>query len=356
MNLPGNLRRILLVRTDNLGDVVLLGPAAEAVRRSYPDARITLLASQGGAAAAPLLRGVDDVIAHRAVWQELEAGRESAAAELALIDEIRARGLDAAIVFTSFSQSGLPAAMLCYLAGIPVRAGYAERFAGRVLTHAVLPPAGVRHEAERNLDLVRGLGCASAPVSLSISVPEAAQWAADRALESLRIAPSFVLIAPGASAPARRYPAERFREVAARLADGGRHVLVTGSDRERALLEAVVGDHDDPRICGIVPADPAMLAGLVRRAGAVVTNNSLTMHLADASGVPCVVLYAGTDLPQHWAPRRVPHRLLNRPTACSPCWGIHCARSLECLDVAPAEVVSALDTLLAASPPYAVPA
>ncbi|MGE0227725.1 MAG: glycosyltransferase family 9 protein [Dehalococcoidia bacterium] len=142
-----DLARILLVRLDNLGDVVLLAPAVAAVRSRYPRARLTLLASPGGAGAAPLLPGIDEVIAHRPVWQELTPGRESAPPEHALIEDLRARQFDAAVVFTSFAQSALPAAFVCFLAGIPLRAGYGDRFAGRVLTDEVVPPSAPLHEA-----------------------------------------------------------------------------------------------------------------------------------------------------------------------------------------------------------------
>jgi len=64
-------RNILAVRQDNLGDVVMLGPALRAVKRTLPHARLTLLASPGGAAAAPLLPWLDDVIGWGPLWGEL---------------------------------------------------------------------------------------------------------------------------------------------------------------------------------------------------------------------------------------------------------------------------------------------
>lgn len=350
MTWPGDLRRVLLVRLDNLGDVVLLAPAVAALRRHCPQARLTLLASPGGAGAAPLLPAIDEVITHRPVWQELTPGRESPASELALIEELRARDFDAAVVFTSFAQSALPPAFACFLAGIPRRAGYAGPFAGRVLTDPVPPPAAPLHEAERNLNLVRALGIARPTSAHAIEVTAAAQAAADSALECLRVPSPFVLIAPGASAPARRYPAERYAEVARLAAGAGLHVLVTGSDRERDLLESVVDGAGHPEVCGIVPADVPMFAGLVRRASAVVANNSLAMHLADAFRVPAVVLYSGTDLEAHWRPRATVARVLNRPVDCAPCHGIDCPRALDCLDIPPSEVVAALTDLVNAAP------
>ena len=80
-------RRILLVRLDNIGDVVLLSPAIAAIRQACPDAELTLLASPAGALAAPLLPAIDHVIEHRASWQQLDPGAVEASTERALIEQ-----------------------------------------------------------------------------------------------------------------------------------------------------------------------------------------------------------------------------------------------------------------------------
>src|SRR5690606_1815050 len=133
--------RILVVRLDNLGDMVMLGPSLRTLKKALPHASLTLLASPNGSQVAPLLPWVDEVIVHRASWQELNGAgapaREADATpggllatdpcrlphsvvrELALADKLRARRFDAACIFTSFTQSPWPPAYLCYLAGIP---------------------------------------------------------------------------------------------------------------------------------------------------------------------------------------------------------------------------------------------
>ncbi|HZU03438.1 MAG TPA: hypothetical protein VFA10_27475, partial [Ktedonobacteraceae bacterium] len=64
-------RNILAVRLDNIGDVIMLGPALRAVKETSPQARLTLLASPGGATAAPLLPWIDDVMVWRPIWQDV---------------------------------------------------------------------------------------------------------------------------------------------------------------------------------------------------------------------------------------------------------------------------------------------
>ena len=117
-------RRILAVRLDNLGDVLLTTPAIRAVKAALPEATIHLLTSPVGAQAGRLNPDIADVIVHEAPWvdpwQQLPhcPGRERA-----LIGRLQDERFDAAIIFTSFRQSSLPAAYLCYLAGIPLRLG-----------------------------------------------------------------------------------------------------------------------------------------------------------------------------------------------------------------------------------------
>jgi ADP-heptose:LPS heptosyltransferase len=83
-----------------------------------------------------------------------------------------------------------------------------------------------------------------------------------------------------------------------------------------------------------VPALAAALAG----ARVVVCNNSGGAHLADAVGVPAVVLFAGTEQPEQFRPRAVPAAVLTVPTPCAPCRQLRCPYGLECLDLAPERV------------------
>src|SRR6266566_3457052 len=110
-------RNVLAIRLDNIGDVIMLGPALRAVKETSPQAHLTLLASPGGATAAPLLPWVDDVIAWRAIWQDI-GGHTSfdPAHEWKLSSLLSRRGFDGALIFTSFSQTPHVPGYVCYLA------------------------------------------------------------------------------------------------------------------------------------------------------------------------------------------------------------------------------------------------
>lgn len=348
-------RRVLAVRLDNIGDVVMLGPALRTLRRYLPDAHVTLLASNGGSQAAPLLPWVDAVMVERVVWQDASNRLPvDPARELALVARIAEGRFDAALIFTSYSQTPWPAAYACYLAGVPLRAGQAADFGGSLLTTIVpsLPPEA--HQADRNLHVVEGLGFPAADRHLEVRVPAPAGASADGLLTGLGLAAGepFVALAPGASCAARRYPAARYADVAARLADAGFPVVVLGSAGEAALAEEILRANRGRPVWSLLGrTDVAELAAVLQRAAVVVANDSGPMHLADAVGGPLVVLFSGTDLESQWAPRRSRSRLLRRPTGCAPCHRFDCPFDLACLDIPPDEVVGHVVTLLQQTSP-----
>ena len=152
------VRRVVAMRLDNIGDVIMTGPALRAVRDTLPHAHLTLLASPSGQAAARLLPGIDQVLPWRSVWQDLGHLAFDPAREFGFIQILQALRFDAAIIFTSFSQTPHVAAYACYLAGIPLRLGEPKDFGGSVLTDTPPSPSPFEtHQAERNLRLVEAV-------------------------------------------------------------------------------------------------------------------------------------------------------------------------------------------------------
>src|SRR5579859_2794879 len=206
-------RNILAIRMDNTGDVLMLGPALRAVKETLPEARLTLLASPAGASAAPLLPWLDDVIVWRATWQDV-GGRIpfDPNRELQLIDLLSERNFDAALIFTSFSQTPHVPGYVCYLAGIPLRAGASKEFGGNTLTTELRDAPDELHQVERNLQLVEYLGFVARDRQLTVAIPEAVRKNVPALLvrTGMNSNDPFIILHPGASAKARRYPVERF--------------------------------------------------------------------------------------------------------------------------------------------------
>lgn len=347
-------RKLLCVRLDALGDVLMCTPALRALRQAQPGRRLTLLTSPGGAAAAPFIDELDGVIAYQAPWMKGSAAHGPAAGA-ACVDALAAGAFDGAVIFTSYSQSALPAAMLCQWAAIPLRAAHCRENPYQLLTDWVADPepaAMLRHEVRRQLDLVAAIGSAGADGPLSFRLREADLDAVRDCLGGIGIRPGqrWILLHPGASAPSRRYPAGRWIEVIRELHRRGAGPLVmTGSADELALVEQIRAG------CGVPVQslggrlDLGQLGAAIRLAAVVVSNNTGPAHMAAAIGTPLVDLYALTN-PQH-TPWRVEHRLLFHDVACRFCYKSECPQGHHaCLaKIAPDEVADAVCALLASS-------
>src|SRR4051812_3983109 len=144
-------RQVLAVRLDDTSDVLMTSPALAAIRDSLPGARLTLLASPRGTALAPHLPMVDEAIEHVAAWLDPAGGDEEEVGrtERELVEILQCRRFDAAVIFTPSGQSALPAAMLCRLAGIPLRLAHCRDDPGALLSDWVRDSdgaaSGTRH-------------------------------------------------------------------------------------------------------------------------------------------------------------------------------------------------------------------
>ena len=339
-------QRILAVRLDNIGDVIMLGPALRAVKRAVPEAEITLLASRAGASVAPLVPHLDDVVTFRPLWQDISGTMSTdLQPERALAADLAARRFDAALIFTSFAQSPYPPARVCVEAGIPVRVGQSKEFGGGYLTTWLRALPDDAHQVDRNLYLVRSLGVPDAGTHMELRVPKDLAEATDHLLADAGIGPDapFALLAPGASCDARSYGVEQFAAVAHRLAEhSGLRVVLVGSPKEVAMCEAVRSAAGTQNVINLAEAsDVPTLAALTKRAAVVLGNNSAPAHIADALGTPVLLTYSGTDLESQWAPRHAPARLLRREADCSPCYRFTCDIGKPCLAISPEEVARA---------------
>ena len=352
--------RVLCVRLDAMGDVVMTTPAVRALKSARPDRHLALLTSSAGAEIAALLPEVDEVIAYDPPWMKATEPRTDPTPDAAVIARLAGGRFDAAAIFTVHSQPSLPAALLCHLAGIPRRLAHSRDKPYGLLTEWVPDPerdAPRRHEARRQLDLVRAVGIEAGDERLSVRVPADASRRVRGLLEALAIAPRrpWLLVHPGASAPSRRYPGERWAETVRLLSSATDWpVVFTGGTNERSFVSAIVrAAGTGVSLAGELSV--AELAALVALAPLLLTNNTGPAHLAAAVGTPVVDVYAQTNA-QH-APWRVPNRVVYADV---PCRG--CARSVcpmghhRCLVDVPARAVAEAALDLAAETGLLAPA
>jgi ADP-heptose:LPS heptosyltransferase len=334
-----SIHNLLVMRLDNIGDVIMTSPALQALRQNLPNAKITLMASPSGASAASLLPWIDEVLSWRVVWQDLGKLAFDPAQEWELVEALKAHQFDAAMIFTSFSQSPHPAGFICALAGIPLRLGESKEQDGYSLTHCLPAAPDHIHQTERNLHLIESVGFKVSDRHLSLSIPSEVHTAVSKLVSFQSF---YLLLNPWTSCPARNYASDRFAQAARQLSDQtGWKVVVTGVEKDRERSQALLADLGSRAIDLIGKTNLAELAALVEGASLVLTNNTSVMHIADATQTPMIVLFAGTEHISQWFPRHSQSRLLNRSTVCSPCYAMTCAHQMQCLDIEPEEIVRA---------------
>ena len=346
---------ILLVRLDNLGDVLLMTPAFHAVKESLPQVRLSLLTSPVGAQIGRLDPDIDEVIVYEAPWIDpwqklpLDSQREQT-----MIAHLREKRFDGAIIFTSFRQSALPAAYMCYLADIPLRAAASIDGPGSLLTTRYKHPEPIVHEVERALNLVGALDMQTSARDLVLQVPPEARIESESWLAQQDFADQYplVVVHPGCTMPARTYPWEMYVEVINLLVEQlSARVVVTGDSSEEELVKRVL-EYVEPAKRGQVQGAAgelsfAGLCALLQRADLAITNNTGPMHLAAAVQTPVIALFALTNPPEQWGPWNVAHHQLYVDVPCRICYSRVCPYAHECLRlVSPQMVLEAAQDLL----------
>ncbi len=338
--------RVLCVRLDTLGDVLMTTPALRAVKTAHPRRQVALLTSPAGAAAAALVPEVDEVIVYDAPWMKATAPRAVGRPDLRLVERLRRGRFDAGVIFTVYSQNPLPAALLLALAGVPARLGHCRENPYQLLTDWVPDPEPdrlLRHEVRRQLDLVAAVGWRTDDERLSLRVPARARRRVGGLLDELGVKRerSWAVVHAGGTAPSRRYPPESFAAVGRGLLARGWQLVFTGTAGERDLVEAIRAGLDGPSCSLVGRLTLAELAALLALRPVLVSNNTGPVHVAAAVGAPVVDLYALTN-PQH-APWGVPHRVLFHDVPCKYCYRSVCPeghhRCLRMVD--PGRVVAA---------------
>ena len=347
-------RRILLLRLERIGDLLMVTDAIGLARDLAPEAEIDLAVGTWNAELAALVRGIDRIDIVDVPWLAREGRRSSWPALVRHARGWRRRAYDLVVNFEPDIRSNF----LAWLSGAPRRTGYWTGGGGAFLTDtaAYEPAVHVRSNAEGLVrrSLPEPAGRTVPMRTIRLEVPGAARARADGLLAAAS-APLLGVHASGGR-PSKQWHPGRFADAARELAQ--RHaatIVLTGSPPDRPLVDAVSARlHGLPVIdlCGRL--DLATLAAVLGRLDLFVTGDTGPMHLAAAVGTPLVALFGPSD-PRRYGPVGSPHEVLRIDLPCSPCGmvrlpPVRCRNRVpECLDgIGVDEVVAAGDRLLAA--------
>ncbi len=327
-----SVSRLLVIKFWGLGSLQLATPAIRALRRQYPGATLTLLTLSGNRELAEGLGVFDEV---RCLDLAARGRAALALRLLQMLRELRGAGFDRVYDFEFFTWFS---ALASLASGAPRTFGFAAPGVRRGGLHTDTVPFNRYWHVARNFRALAGgeSGADITPEELSVfHVHADHERELDLVLEATDR--SLIVINPNAGdlAPERRWPAERFGAVAARLVrEDGAHVVITGSASERDKTRAVLcaaGPHPSGRIQDLGGAlSIGALHTLFRRAQLVISNDSGPMHLAAAQGAPTLGLF-GPETPVMYAPIGQHTRVHYAPPLCSPCINVHDAKVLSCI-------------------------
>jgi heptosyltransferase-2 len=325
-----SIKRVVVRGTNWVGDSVMTVPALRALRRVLPDAKITLAIRPGPKGIFSEADYIDDLLIY---------DRKGVFSVIPQIREWKRRSFDLAILF----QNAFEAALIPFLAGVPLRLGYATESRQALLTHPLELPEwrSSRHEVFYYLYLVTALEqmlfgqstrCESDP-DASIRISESRKIEAREFLRAYGVTEddSVVVICPGSiNSRAKRWPAESFAALADRLIDSRRQVLLIGSKDELDVTESVTRQMRNQPVVLTGKTSLDQITAVLDRADLVVTNDTGPAHIAAALGRPTVVIFGPTN-PLTTRPFGPDAEVLRHPPDCAPCMLRDCPIDHRCM-------------------------
>jgi lipopolysaccharide heptosyltransferase II len=357
-------RRILVLRLERIGDLLMTLEALSLMRRRALGARIDLVVGSWNAPLARRLSAIDVVETLDAPW--LARGHRGARVR-DMVRQARAwrsRRYDLAVNFEPDIRSNL----LLALSGARCRVGFRSRGGGALLTRAdhydprIHTSENARRLVELALPAPDGSGAGEPAPVVGLDLPDDARARAAARVAGLPPGQPLVGIHPSGGRRVKQWDAVRFAEVAVRLArDHQAAILLTGSAEDRPIVEAVRArlPADVAAIDLAGALDVVELAALMERLSVFVSGDTGPMHLAAAVGTPVVAIFGPSD-PARWGPGASTARVVRSSWWCSPCNRIRrpparCrGRTPDCLlAIDPEEVVRAAGEILETGRPGA---
>jgi len=338
-------KRILVVRTDRIGDVMLSTPVIKALKVKYPHAYIAMMV---GPHAKDIVEGnpyLDDVIIY-----DKDVKHKSWQRSVKFTLNLKKKKFDLAVLLHPTNRVHLVA----FFAGIKRRIGY-DRKLGFLLTDRIAHTKqyGEKHELEYNLDLLKPLGIEVEDKSLFMPIrKESEEWVDALFLEAgIRGTDKLLALHPGASCPSKIWPNNRFAEVADRLVDKyGFKVLLVGGAKDVTLAGNVAQHmlHEAINLSG--KTSLSQLASVLKRCELFISNDSGPVHIGSAVGVAVISIFGRSQKglsPKRWGPVGEKDQVAHTTIGCVECLAHNCVKDFACLKAVTTDyVLNIADSIL----------
>jgi heptosyltransferase-2 len=308
------MKRILIIQTAFLGDVILSTPLIKALRELFPDSFISFL----------LIPETKKILENNPHLNEIlvydKRKKKGLITFLDIISRIKEKEFDLAVI----PHRSLRSALLAYLSGIPQRIGFDKSAGSFLFSHKIVYPLNI-HEVDRNLSLLSNFN-----VHLSDKMPELFPSSEDfsyvrRLLNDsgIRKEDKVVGIAPGSVWATKRWLPERFAEVSDLLIKkAGAKVVFLGSLDDQKLCLEIANMMTEKSVILAGKTDILQSAAIISFCKVILSNDSAPVHIASAMKKPVVAIFGSTIPEFGFAPYGKGHLIIEKKMDCRPC-GIH---------------------------------
>ncbi len=341
-----NIHKILVIRTDRVGDFLLSIPVIKSLRKSFPQSFIAVMTKPEISEIIEKDPCIDEIL----LYNE-DAQQKGFRHTTRFIKQIRERKFDLAIILNPAKEFNL----ITFFAGIPQRIGYDRKW-GFLLTDKIKDRKflGEKHELEYNLDLLRSLNINLQDKEISINITKEDEDFVNKLLDGSGFKKGEILIAlhPWTANPAKQWPQSNFLEVGKRFSSRlNTRIAIIGGKDEREESE-VFCRRGENFINFSGKFSWRQLAVFLKQCHLLISNDSGPVHIAAAVDTPCVVIF-GRNIPgvgpKRWSPWGEGHIIFHKDPGCNPCLDRKCPHSFKCLtSITPEEVFKAAEKKLKA--------
>lgn len=324
-SLPNTIRKIIIIRTDRIGDVILSTPVIANVRRAFPHAHIAFMCQPETMHLLESNPAIDEIIVYNK-----KKSHKSILQSLGFALWLRHKRFDAAFVLHPTNRMHL----ITFLAGIPHRLGWNKKM-GFLLT-STLPHTkeqGAKHEVEYSLDIIRLAGIPIHSKNLSISLRLQTRKKLENILTAHALSPEtpYILIHPFASCQSRIWPWEHFQQLV-RLLQKSISEKIIFIGQPHSSHDGILKPQGTINLCGKLSLDE--LLWLTKFSRLVISNDSGPMHIAAALHVPVIAIFGRKNKglsPKRWRPLGESSFYFHKDAGCTLCLAHACTRGFECL-------------------------
>lgn len=329
--------RILIVRTDRIGDVLLSTPVIKALRENYPHSHIAMMVRPY---ARDIVEGnpfLDEVLIY-----DKEGCHKSFFSSLQFALALRRKKFDLAVILHPTNRVHL----ITWLAAIPVRLGF-NRKLGFLLTLSIPDEKhlALMHEADYGLELLKEIGIVAKDKTLFMPIKkDSVEWVSNFFTEKAidRNKP-LIYIHPGASCISKKWPISNFARLIKGLIEEFRAeivIFVGGEDKE--IARQIYGLCQSKPLCVLEDIPLPRIAALLKKGRLLISNDSGPVHISVAVGTPVIAIFGRNQAglsPKRWGPLGEKDEVLHKDVGCAVCMAHNCQRSFECLKAVKVENV-----------------